>query len=160
MPNTVSNAHEVPNIASAAVTGSGTASAGQSPENTGTVHENLEGWTADISTPAMLRESVEKAFGYRGDVTVRTHDGRTVVGYLFDRSATNADLSKCVARLLVEGNAAGESRRQVLTYADIAGIEFTGKDTAAGKSFQTWLKKYQEKKAAGEKNIGLEPEPL
>lgn len=160
MPQSVSTAHEVQNVASGLVSGTDAPSAGQTLENTGTVHENLEGWIADISTPALLREAVEKAFSYRGDVTIRTQDGRTVVGYLYDRSAVNADPSKCVARLLVEGAAAGESRREVLTYASIAGIEFTGKDTAAGKSFQTWLKKYQEKKAAGEKNIGLEPEPL
>ena len=47
-----------------------------------------------------------------------------------------------------------------MSYGDIAQLAFTGKDTAAGKSFETWVKKYQEKKAAGEKNIGLEPEKL
>ena len=47
-----------------------------------------------------------------------------------------------------------------MRYADIARLEFTGRDTAAGKSFETWVKKYREKKAAGEKNIGLEPEKL
>jgi hypothetical protein len=39
-------------------------------------------------------------------------------------------------------------------------LAFTGKDTAAGKSFEAWVRKYNEKKAAGEKNIGIEPEPL
>jgi len=39
-------------------------------------------------------------------------------------------------------------------------VEFTGKDTAAGKSFETWVKKYQAKKAAGETNIRIEPEKL
>ena len=43
---------------------------------------------------------------------------------------------------------------------EIARLEFTGRDTAAGKSFETWVKKYQEKKAAGEKNIRLDPEKL
>ena len=47
-----------------------------------------------------------------------------------------------------------------IRYADIARLEFTGKDTAAGKSWETWVKKYQQKKAAGERNIGLEPEKL
>jgi hypothetical protein len=47
-----------------------------------------------------------------------------------------------------------------VSYADIARLEFTGRDTAAGKSFATWVKKYQEKKAAGEKNIQIEPEKL
>jgi hypothetical protein len=39
-------------------------------------------------------------------------------------------------------------------------LEPVGRDTAAGKSFETWVKKYREKKAAGEKNIRLEPEKL
>ena len=45
-------------------------------------------------------------------------------------------------------------------YSDIAALAFSGKDTAAGKSFDAWVKKYQAKKAAGEKNIGIEAEPL
>ncbi|HTZ73498.1 MAG TPA: hypothetical protein VMB47_06235 [Candidatus Aquilonibacter sp.] len=47
-----------------------------------------------------------------------------------------------------------------VAYSDIAAIAFTGRDTAAGKSFAAWVKKYNEKKAAGEKNIGIESEPL
>jgi hypothetical protein len=47
-----------------------------------------------------------------------------------------------------------------IPYADIARLEFSGKDTAHGKSFETWIKKYNEKKAAGEKDIRLEPEKL
>jgi hypothetical protein len=31
---------------------------------------------------------------------------------------------------------------------------------AAGKSWDSWVRKYWEKKAAGEKNISLDPEPL
>ena len=38
-----------------------------------------------------------------------------------------------------------------VTYADIAALAFTGRDTAAGKTFDAWVKKYWEKKAAGEK---------
>lgn len=132
----------------------------ENPESLGTVLENLEGVVADVSTSAALRDAVEKAFSYRGDVTLRTRNGRTLIGYLFDRMATSDDLTKCVARLLMEKGDQGESQRVVVSYADIVGLEFTGKDTAAGKSFQTWLNKYQEKKAAGEKNIGIEPEPL
>ncbi len=47
-----------------------------------------------------------------------------------------------------------------IAYSDIARLEFTGRDTAAGKSFETWVKKYKEKKAAGETNIQIEPEKL
>jgi hypothetical protein len=47
-----------------------------------------------------------------------------------------------------------------IAYSDIAAVGFTGKDTAAGKSFAAWVKKYRKKKAAGEKNIGIETEFL
>ena len=47
-----------------------------------------------------------------------------------------------------------------ISYADIAALAFTGRDTAAGKSWEAWMKKYAAKKAAGETNIALEPEPL
>jgi hypothetical protein len=47
-----------------------------------------------------------------------------------------------------------------IAYSDIAALAFTGRDTAAGKSFAAWVKKYNEKKAAGEKNIGIDAESL
>ncbi len=152
MPQAVSSVNPAHNPA---------ASAGASPpaETTAVVHENLEGWVADVSSPQLLRDAVEKAFNYRGDVTIRRRDGSSVVGYLFDRSIIDTDPARSLIRMLLELSG-GESRREVIMLADITGIEFTGKDTAAGKSFQTWLKKYQEKKAAGEKNIGIEPDPL
>ena len=39
----------------------------------------------------------------------------------------------------------------MIPYSDIAALAFTGRDTAAGKSWEAWVKKYVEKKAAGEK---------
>ena len=50
--------------------------------------------------------------------------------------------------------------RVMIPYADIAALQFTGRDTAAGKTFEAWVKKYWEKKAAGETNIQIEPEKL
>ena len=47
-----------------------------------------------------------------------------------------------------------------IPYSDIAAIAFSGRDTAAGKTFDAWVRKYWEKKAAGEKNIQIEPEKL
>jgi hypothetical protein len=47
-----------------------------------------------------------------------------------------------------------------IAYSDIAALAFSGRDTAAGKTFEAWVKKYWEKKAAGEKNIQIEPEKL
>jgi hypothetical protein len=47
-----------------------------------------------------------------------------------------------------------------VSYAEIARLAFTGRDTAAGKSWETWVKKYVEKKKAGETGIRLDPEKL
>ena len=47
-----------------------------------------------------------------------------------------------------------------IAYSDIAALAFTERDTAAGRSWEAWVRKYWEKKAAGETHIALEPENL
>jgi hypothetical protein len=118
-------------------------------------HENLQGRVWEAATEEELREGLEKAFDYRGDVTIRRRDGSSVEGYIFDRRA-GATLADSCVRLIPKGGAG----KLAISYADIAGISFSGRDTAAGKSWEAWLKKYWEKKAAGEKNIELTPENL
>jgi hypothetical protein len=124
----------------------------------GTAHENLEGWIPSLATDAEIHAALEKAFDFRGDVTITLKDGRRMEGYIFDRrgeaGATGAKAA-CVRLLGKESD-----EKIVVKYAEIARLEFSGRDTAAGKSFETWVRKYKERKAAGEKNIGLEPEKL
>ena len=50
--------------------------------------------------------------------------------------------------------------KRKVSYAEIARLEFSGKDRAAGKHWEDWVKAYNEKKAAGEKNIALVPDAL
>jgi len=88
--------------------------------------------------------------------TITRKDGSVVEGYIFDRRSNGRTLADCVVRLFPKDR----DEKTSVSYGDIARLEFTGRDTAAGKSFETWVKKYREKKAAGEKNIGLEPEKL
>jgi hypothetical protein len=121
----------------------------------GTVHENLEGWLPSTATEPELRTALEKAFDYRGDVTITKKDGTKIEGYVFDRKS-GATLADSAVRLFPKDR----DEKLTIPYADIAGLLFTGKDTAAGKSWETWLKKYHEKKAAGEKNIGIDAEKL
>ena len=118
-------------------------------------HEKLQGRVWQPSSEEELREGLEKAFDYRGDVTITRKDGSTVEGYIFDRRAA-ATLPESVIRLFPKG----EPVKVSIPYSEIAGLAFTGRDTAAGKSWEAWLKKYWEKKAAGEKNIELTPEKL
>jgi hypothetical protein len=121
----------------------------------GTAHEKLEGWIPQLATEAEIRAALEKAFDYRGDVTITRKDGSKIEGYLFDRR-TAATLKDSVVRLFPKTS----NEKISISYADIAALAFTGRDTAAGKSWEAWMKKYAKKKAAGETNIALEPEPL
>lgn len=122
----------------------------------GTKHENLEGWIPDLASDDEIRAALEKAFDYRGDVTLTLKDGRKVEGYIFDRKSTGAHLSDCLVRMMPKD----QPGRLNVPYSDIAALAFSGRDTAAGKSFAAWVKKYNEKKAVGEKNIGIDADPL
>lgn len=121
----------------------------------GRAREQLEGWVPEMATDDEVREALEKAFDYRGDITVTRKDGSQVQGYLFDRRS-GASLDKSFVRIIPTN----EKIKLNIAYSEIAGLAFTGRDNAAGKTFEAWVKKYWEKKAAGEKNIQIEPEKL
>jgi hypothetical protein len=121
----------------------------------GREREDLQGWVPAMASEAEIREALEKAFDYRGDITITKKDGSVVEGYVFDRRS-GATLASSTVRVLLPGS----SQKVSIAYSEIAGLAFTGRDTAAGKSFEAWVKKYWEKKAAGEKGIGIEPEKL
>jgi hypothetical protein len=117
--------------------------------------ENLEGWVPSLASEAEIREALEKAFDYRGDITVTRKDGTQVTGYLFDRRS-GASLADSFVRIIPTGN----PTKVNIAFSDVAALAFTGRDTAAGKTFEAWVKKYWEKKVAGERNIQIEPEEL
>ena len=121
----------------------------------GRERENLEGWIPQLASDEEIRASLEKAFDYRGDITITLKSGEKIEGYIFDRR-TGKSLADSVVRLYPKSG----NQKLSMTYADIAALAFSGKDTAAGKTWEAWMKKYNEKKAAGEKNIGLQPETL
>jgi hypothetical protein len=108
-------------------------------------HEQLQGWVPDLTNENELREALEKAFDYRGDVTLTRKDGTVIEGYLYDRRSGD-DLQHSLVRLLPQDG----SPRVSIPYSDVAGLLFSGRDTAAGKSWEAWVRKYWEKKAAGE----------
>lgn len=120
----------------------------------GREREQLEGWIPAMASDAEVRDALEKAFDYRGDVTITRKDGSVVQGYLFDRR-TGATLADSLVRIMPTTGG-----KLNISYADVAALAFTGRDTAAGKTFEAWVKKYWEKKAAGERNIQIEPEKL
>jgi hypothetical protein len=117
-------------------------------------HEPLQGLIPSLANEEELRTALEKAFEYRGDVTITCKDGSVVEGYIYDRRAAPT-LGASLVRILPASGAA----RVSVKYSDIAALAFTGRDTAAGKSWEAWVRKYWEKKAAGE-SPAIEPEQL
>jgi hypothetical protein len=125
-------------------------------ESLGAAHENLQGWIPQLASEAEIRSALEKAFDYRGDLTITLKDGRQIAGYLFDRRTSGLTLEECTVRVMPRD----KPDKLSIRYSEIAALAFDGRDTAAGKSFEAWVKKYNEKKARGEKNVGIEAEPL
>jgi hypothetical protein len=121
----------------------------------GTAHEQLEGWIPALASEEELCQALEKAFDYRGDITITRKDGSKIEGYLFDRR-TAATLKDSIVRLYPKNS----SEKIAVSYTDIAALAFTGRDTAAGKSWEAWMRKYATKKAAGEKDLSLYSESL
>lgn len=121
----------------------------------GRQREQLEGWIPSLANEDEIHQALEKAFDYRGDVTLTLKDGRVVHGYVFDRR-TGRTLADSSVRVIPSD----ERTKVNISYAEIAALAFTGRDNAAGKTFEAWVRKYWEKKAAGEKNIAIQPESL
>jgi hypothetical protein len=118
-------------------------------------HEKLEGWVPQLAGEEELRQALEKAFDYRGDIIVTRKDASKVEGYIFDRRSGKT-LSESIVRLYPKDS----NQKVSISYAEIAALKFSDRDPAAGKSWEAWLRKYWEKKAAGEKNIGIKAESL
>jgi len=103
-----------------------------------------------VAHAAQIPDALEEAFDYRGDVTVALHNGERVEGYIFDRDPEASTL-----RIMTRPGA-----RLTIKYSEVAQLAFSGRDMADGRSWEAWVKKYAERKAAGEKNIELLPEAL
>jgi len=121
----------------------------------GSEHERLEGWVPELAGDEDLRQALEKAFDYRGDVTLTLKNGEKIEAFIFNRST-----GRTLAESWVQYFAPDSPEKRKVSYAEIARLEFSGKDRAAGKHWEDWVKAYNEKKAAGEKNIALHPESL
>jgi hypothetical protein len=118
-------------------------------------HENLEGSIPEFASEEDVRQALEKAFDYRGDVTITTKSGEVIEAYIFNRF-TGASLAESWVQYFTPK--ATDKRK--LSYAEVARLEFSGKDRAAGKHWEDWVKAYNERKAAGEKDIALVPDKL
>jgi hypothetical protein len=121
----------------------------------GTARQTVEGWVPELASEDELRSALEQAFDYRGDVTVTRKDGAKIEGYIFDRIAGRT-LEASFVRLLPKDS----NQRIKISYADIAALAFSGRDPAAGKSWEAWVRKYWAKKSTGEGEASLQPDSL
>ncbi len=120
----------------------------------GFVHEQLQGWVPALENEEEVRSALEKAFDYRGDVKITRRDGTVIDGYLYDRRTAKTLVDSLVRILPADG-----SPRVNIPYSDVAALRFSDRDPAAGKSWEAWIRKYWEKKAAGEA-AEIKPEAL
>ncbi len=121
----------------------------------GTARQNVEGWVPELASESELRSALEQAFEYRGDVTVTRKDGTKIEGYIFDRS-NGSSLATSFVRILPRDT----NDRVRVSYAEIAALAFSGRDSAAGKSYEAWVKKYWAKKSTGEGEASIQPDTL
>lgn len=97
---------------------------------------SLEGWAPVIGAEATLDDVVDRAFDYRGDVTLVTAGGGELVGFVYNRD-------RHVAQPYLQVFDAGGTSHTV-RYSEILAVRFTGKDTAAGQSYEAWLRRKAE----------------
>ena len=95
---------------------------------------------------------LSQAFDYRGDVTLRLSDGTSVTGYVFDVDGAHLKM--------FPADAASDKLR--IPLASVIGCEFSGRDPADGRSWEAWVKRWEEKKrllAQGVDVGDIEPKP-
>jgi transcriptional antiterminator Rof (Rho-off) len=127
-----------------------------SPDNALQKRDTLEGFVPKIETKEDLEKVLEIAFEYRGDVTITLKSGDKLVAYIFNR-VTN------VPEPYIECYPRNEEERRAIPFKEIVGVAFTGIDTAAGRSWDSWLKKNEDKKKAlaEGKDVGnIEPKTM
>ena len=113
-------------------------------------HASLEGAVFTFQSEADRIEGIDKAFDYRGDVTL-TLSNEQVEGYIFNREpkATPPRIEVFIK---------GSNDPRLIPSADVMAIAFTGKDTADGKSWDAWVNKKEHERQAEADRIKAEAE--
>ncbi|MDZ4742560.1 MAG: hypothetical protein SGI98_03980 [Verrucomicrobiota bacterium] len=86
-----------------------------------------------------ISEIANKAFDYRGDVTIDFNDGTSIEGFLFNREFKTAEP---FIEVYLPDNAV-PVRYLIKNLKD---IRITGSDMAAGKSWDDWMTKREREK--------------
>jgi hypothetical protein len=113
-------------------------------------HASLEGAVFTFQSEAERIEGIDKAFDYRGDVSITLRNER-IEGYIFNREP-KANPPR------IEVFIKGDDKPRIIPYADVMAIAFTGKDTADGKSWDAWVNKKESERQAEADRIKAEAE--
>ena len=113
-------------------------------------HASLEGAVFTFQSETDRFEGIDKAFDYRGDVTI-TLRNEQLEGFIFNREpkATPPRIEVFIK---------GSEEPRIIPYADVMAIAFTGKDTADGKSWDAWVSKKEHERQAEADRIKAEAE--
>ena len=122
-----------------------------------TEHAVRQGLRATADDPEALRKAIELALDYRGDVTIERRSAATSAATDERRGASEAvdcyifDVKReRSGDLTVRAIPKDRDEKIAIPFNEIESLTFTGRDTAAGRSFETWMKNYVKKKLAGE----------
>ena len=110
-----------------------------------------EGRSFRFTKQTGLFEVIEAAFDYRGDVTLELKDGSRIEGYIFNREARGTEPH-------IHLFPKNESGTKAIPYTDIVAVEFTGEDTAFGKSWEAWVTKSEALRKADAERTRAEAE--
>ncbi len=112
---------------------------------------SLMGSVFTFQSAAERIEGIDQAFDYRGDVTLTLSNGQLIEGFMSNREPKAAPPR-------IQFFVKGEDKPQIIPYADIAAIAFTGKDPADGKSWDAWVNKKEDERKAEADRIKAEVE--
>ena len=110
-----------------------------------------QGVVLELDDDDSVRMAFEVARDYRGDIEMELNDGSRVLGFVFDVDWEDGP----AVRMDLPANA----ERKVLRAGEVRRIHLSGRDPAAGKSWENWVRRYAEKKLAGEE-ASIESESL
>ena len=125
----------------------------KSPNTESAPKEAMQGLSLELSMVDDPMRALELARDYRGDTTVHLKDGTTISGFVFDVRAEEGVQPELRMDL------PGEDERLSITADRIERIELDGRDMAAGKTWENWVRRYAEKRLAGEV-ASIESAPL
>ena len=109
------------------------------------------GMTLNRSDESTFQSGLDAVVDYRGDVTLITNDGTALDCFVFSRTTGSEGALHCMIK--------NQEQPETVLIDSIQEIQFSGKDTAEGKSFERWIERYVEKKLAGE-TASIESESL